>query len=682
MSSIPATKVMNGELGFDLDDYRSAITEVRAGKHVGNFVYLHVDAATELPAILTEVLTSVSRMARASDIEYNVVKFGKLFPSISLLNYPTFFDEAFPKLQSSTSLDVAAGTLSIRDFASRDSQPILHRKELLLSPNHPEFERFADLTAHAEVAGLFDNPSQIGTSRNWDNLLKSKELQVVGHCLWQSDGSPLTSNSIRENIFRYRTALRRQRLSIPVQKAEKFGLIDPECTFFDYGCGHGDDVRILDSMGITASGWDPHFQPDSEKICSDIVNFGYVLNVIEDPAERRDAVIEAFNLANRVLIVSVLVRGYKTSDQARKVGDGVLTARQTFQKIFSPDEIATYLEQCLGRKPIRISTGILLVFKEVAAEQEFWAYRASLRSAPTRVWISSLDEFGDEHREEIDKFWGYCLNFGRVPVRHEATDCDNVIRLAGSPQRLFRLLAKDRNLSDFERSAEKRKNDLIVEFALAEFGERLIFKYFPRSLQIDIKCLFNGYARVREGAKAALYSISEVDLIHEACSEMADEGVGYLFGDHSLQLEKALITQLPPVLRIYVGCAERLFGSLDNVDLVKIHIQSGKVSFMTYDDFEGRPVPDLLERVKVMLWQRKVEFFDYIGEFAPVPLFMKSMYLSEDNEIYQDQVVFDGRLLKSRLFDFAQNPPTRKAFYESLRANNLIINGYELRKVA
>ena len=672
---------MNNELGLDLDDYRSAMTEVRAGKHVGNFVYLHVDAASNVPAALTELLVSVSGMAQERDIEYNVVKLGTQFPIISLLNYPTFFDEAFPKLDSSTSVDVTSGELAIRNYASRDSQPILHRKELLLSPDHPDFERFTDLTAHAEVEGLFDNPSQIGNSRNWENLLKSKGLRIVDHRLCRSDGLLLISDSIRENVFRYRTALRRQRLSVPVQKAEKFGVISPEFTFFDYGCGHGDDVRILTSMGITASGWDPHFQPDFDKLRSDVVNLGYVLNVIENPAERREAVKEAYSLTNRVLIVSVLVRGYRTSDQAHKLGDGVLTARQTFQKIFSPDEIAAYLEQCLGKKPVRISTGILLVFKDIVAEQEFWAFRASLRRVPTRVWISSLDDFSDEHREEIDKFWGYCLNFGRIPERDEATDCDNVIRLAGSPRRLFELIAKDRKLSDFERSAEERKNDLIVEFALAEFGARLIFKYFPRSLQTDIKCLFGGYARLREAAKSALYSISEVDLIHQSCSEMADEGVGYLFGDHSLQLEKALITKLPPVLQIYVGCAERLFGSLDNVDLVKIHIQSGKVSFMTYDDFEGRPVPDLLERVKVMLWHRKVEFFDYIGEFEPVPLFMKSMYLSEDNEIYQDQADFDGLLLKSRLFDFAQNPPTRKAFYESLRANNLIINGYELRKV-
>ena len=83
-----------------------------------------------------------------------------------------------------------------------------------------------------------------------------------------------------------------------------------------------------------------------------------------------------------------------------------------------------------------------------------------------------------------------------------------------------------------------------------------------------------------------------------------------------------------------------------------------------------------------MLWHREVEFFDYMGEFEPVPLFMKSLYLSEDNEIYQDQADFDGLLLNSRLFDFSQNPPTRKTFYESLRANNLMIYGYELRKVA
>ena len=54
-------------------------------------------------------------------------------------------------------------------------------------------------------------------------------------------------------------------------------------------------------------------------------------------------------------------------------------------------------------------------------------------------------------------------------------------------------------------------------------------------------------------------------------------------------------------MRIYVGCALALFGDLGAVDLIKVHLQSSKVTFLLYDNFqEGQP-PLLVERIKVDL---------------------------------------------------------------------------------
>lgn len=36
-------------------------------------------------------------------------------------------------------------------------------------------------------------------------------------------------------------------------------------TFFDYGCGHGEDVELLGPRGVMASGWDPAFRPDAPR---------------------------------------------------------------------------------------------------------------------------------------------------------------------------------------------------------------------------------------------------------------------------------------------------------------------------------------------------------------------------------------------------------------------------------
>ena len=86
-----------------------------------------------------------------------------------------------------------------------------------------------------------------------------------------------------------RTALRRNALSRPVALALEDGVVGRGRTFFDYGCGRGDDLLRLQKMGVPVSGWDPAFFPDEERTPADVVNLGYVVNVVEDPDDRTTA---------------------------------------------------------------------------------------------------------------------------------------------------------------------------------------------------------------------------------------------------------------------------------------------------------------------------------------------------------------------------------------------------------
>ena len=89
--------------------------------------------------------------------------------------------------------------------------------------------------------------------------------------------------------------------------AVEAGLFCPGTTYFDYGCGHGADIDYLQRLGFTSSGWDPHFRPDQPQVPADVVNIGYVINVIEDTAERRQALLKAWSLTQKVLIVAAQV---------------------------------------------------------------------------------------------------------------------------------------------------------------------------------------------------------------------------------------------------------------------------------------------------------------------------------------------------------------------------------------
>src|SRR5690349_16660160 len=90
-------------------------------------------------------------------------------------------------------------------------------------------------------------------------------------------------------VQRHRTALKRKDLSRPAKCALRDGLISAGTSVFDYGCGYGGDVTMLEARGISCAGWDPAFFPDRPVQDADVVQLSYVINVIEEPRERTEA---------------------------------------------------------------------------------------------------------------------------------------------------------------------------------------------------------------------------------------------------------------------------------------------------------------------------------------------------------------------------------------------------------
>ena len=67
------------------------------------------------------------------------------------------------------------------------------------------------------------------------------------------------------------------------------------------------------------------------------MNIGFVINVIEYQSERREALIQAWELTQKVLLVAAQVL---IADMKRGViayGDGIITNRNTFQKYYEQE---------------------------------------------------------------------------------------------------------------------------------------------------------------------------------------------------------------------------------------------------------------------------------------------------------------------------------------------------------
>jgi DNA phosphorothioation-associated putative methyltransferase len=83
-------------------------------------------------------------------------------------------------------------------------------------------------------------------------------------------------------VARHKTAMTRSALSRPVTRALEDGIITAETSVLDYGCGRGGDLNRLERLGILARGYDPIYRPERVDDPADVVNLGYVINVIDD----------------------------------------------------------------------------------------------------------------------------------------------------------------------------------------------------------------------------------------------------------------------------------------------------------------------------------------------------------------------------------------------------------------
>ena len=174
-------------------------------------------------------------------------------------------------------------------------------------------------------------------------------------------------------IFRYKTAIKRPGLSKPVRLALDHGIIRNNLSFFDYGCGHGRDVQLLKQEGIDAFGWDPHYFPKKPKREADVVNLGYVLNVIESEQERVKTLRNAYRYSRRALIVSVRTDSPKR-DWA-EFSDGYLTSRSTFQRFFRDTDLMAMFRTELGKR-VEVSvlcSGIAVIFKNTSLKRSCYS---------------------------------------------------------------------------------------------------------------------------------------------------------------------------------------------------------------------------------------------------------------------------------------------------------------------
>ncbi|RYG73326.1 DNA phosphorothioation-associated putative methyltransferase [bacterium] len=331
----------------------------KAGKRVGDAFYLHVSAIPVADPAMRERVERAAIVAEQPD--WNVVKVQG--DAVSLLTYEAFDEVAFPALLAAVRVNLSGGIVTRTEYRARANPPILHRKETLLRPDDPRRPAFTALTRLAEEHKLFAEPHRIGTRKAWLERVEAAGLVVRGARLLPRETEPV-------DVVRHRTAIVRRDLSQPVQMLVAHRIITESTTVLDYGCGQGDDIAALTAGGFQAFGWDPHYAPDGPRRSADVVNLGFVLNVIEDRHERAETLMAAYGFARRALSIAVMPLGKYTFDGLKPYGDGYVTTRGTFQKYFAQQELRDFIAQALGEAPVAFAPGIFVIFRDKELEQE------------------------------------------------------------------------------------------------------------------------------------------------------------------------------------------------------------------------------------------------------------------------------------------------------------------------
>ena len=679
-----------------------AANGLSAGKHVADDLYLHVSA---VDVALDGELCAVAMCARAClepSNNPNVLKVNARTRKLSWLEYEDFDSAPFPRLLASWSFNLGKHeTPTYRSYRASLNPPVLHRKELLVPPTYPGRHKWAALTEVAESLGLFDDTTAIGFQLNWLKTIEAKGYQLRDE-FFQPIGNDLVSHvGIDEaaseiTIQRHLTALNRANLSAPVQMLLRHGLLrDGTVSFFDYGCGRGDDIASLRKNGFQAHGWDPHYANDHPRLPADVVNLGFVINVIEDPAERVEAVHQAFKLAKRALVFGVMLCPSELAGVPFQ--DGVLTTRSTFQKYFTQGEIKAYVEDVLQSEVFMVGPGVGFVFADKLWQQSFEssryrtigvarrlrgvarprAVKADRRGSVTRN--SRAQQQVQDNKVLLDDLWLKSLDLGRFPERDEIASLPDIEAALGTFSRAIRLLMTCFDMSALDQARKMRIDDLAVYLAIQQFSKRARYRQLELRLQRDIKAFFGDYSSAQLVGYRLLLDCANPELLSQACVMAASEGLGWLEEGHSLQLHYSLIERLPSLLRVYVACGLVLWDAISEAQLIKIHISSGKLSLMEFDDFDNSPLPKLRKRVKVNLRKLDYSIFDYGSVEHPTPLlYFKSRYLHEELPGFAEQLAFDDALTRSGCVGEGNFGPPAGDFVHLLATKRLEIQGMRL----
>ncbi len=472
-------------------------------------------------------------------------------------------------------------------------------------------------------------------------------------------------------IQRDRTAIRRTELSRPVRAALRDGIITPSTAVFDYGCGLGDDVRRLQEQGISAAGWDPAHRPNTPKSLADVVNLGYVVNVVERPDERAQLLRDAWGYARRVLVIAARLKA-EVDGEFAEFEDGVITRLKTFQKYYEQHELREWIAGALGETPIAAAPGVFYVFRDEATRESFVASRYRRRVAAPKVRVS--DKLFEGHQQLLQDLMLFVTERGRLPEQQEVAVGADLVGVFGSINRAFQVVRRVTGSEQWETIRTERRNDLLVYLALGRFPRRPKLSSVPLVLQRDIRALFGTYKTACAAGDELLFAAGDMAKVDEACKVAP---FGKLMPT-ALYVHSASLPRLPGVLRVYEGCARVLTGEVEGTTILKLRRHEPKISYLAYPSFDAEAHPALARSLRVDLRTFHLKDRDFRESADPPILHRKEEFVPEDYPERESFAALTRAEEDAGLYTTADTIGTKARWESLLQERRVRIDGHTL----
>ena len=164
------------------DTYLRGAMRNSAGKMTPSALYIHRRAAASMPVVL-RLYEHCGAIAAGRPPDFTLLKLHHDKHAVSWLGYAQFDSDPHPRTEWSYQVTFPDMDTTYTDYTSRSNRPLLHRKEEFLAPDDPDRPKYERLTRSEVKAGLYANPSIIGTEKGWESELVRCGVALRGHRL-------------------------------------------------------------------------------------------------------------------------------------------------------------------------------------------------------------------------------------------------------------------------------------------------------------------------------------------------------------------------------------------------------------------------------------------------------------------------------------------------------------------